>query len=67
MLAAAHTVITLGRDSNRPGAVLGITAVLHTWTRELEFHPHVHCIVMAGGLTADRRRWRPARQRHLFP
>jgi hypothetical protein len=64
--AAAQTLLTLGRDPNRLGAELGITAVLHTWTRELEFHPHVHCIVTAGGLTADRR-WRPARQRHLFP
>ena len=65
--AAAQTLLTLGRDPKRLGAELGITAVLHTWTRELEFHPHVHCIVTAGGLTADRRRWRPARQRHLFP
>ena len=65
--AAAETLLTLGRDPKRLGAELGITAVLHTWTRELEFHPHVHCIVTAGGLTADRRRWRPARQRHLFP
>jgi len=67
MRAAAQTLLTLGRDPKRLGAELGITAVLHTWTRELEFHPHVHCIVTAGGLTADRRRWRPARQRHLFP
>ena len=67
MRAAAQTLLTLGRDPKRLGAELGITAVLHTWTRELAFHPHVHCIVTAGGLTADRRRWRPARQRHLFP
>ena len=67
MRAAAQTLLTLGRDPKRLGAELGITAVLHTWTRELEFHPHVHCIVTAGGLTADHRRWRPARQRHLFP
>ena len=67
MRAAAQTLLTLGRDPKRLGAELGITAVLHTWTRELEFHPHVHCIVTAGGLPADRRRWRPARQRHLFP
>ena len=67
MRAAAQTLLTLGRDRNRLGAELGITAVLHFWTRELAFHPHVHCIVTAGGLTADRRRWRPARQRHLFP
>ena len=65
--AAAETLLTLGHDPKRLGAELGITAVLHTWTRELEFHPHVHCIVTAGGLTADRRRWRPAHQRHLFP
>jgi len=65
--AAAQTLLTLGHDPKRLGAELGITAVLHTWTRELEFHPHVHCIVTAGGLTADGRRWRPARQRHLFP
>jgi hypothetical protein len=65
--AAAQTLLALGHDSKRLGAELGVTAVLHTWTRELEFHPHVHCIVTAGGLTADRRRWRPARQRHLFP
>jgi hypothetical protein len=67
MRAAAQTLLTLGRDPKRLGAELGITAVLHTWTRALAFHPHVHCIVTAGGLTADRRRWRPARQRHLFP
>ena len=67
MRAAAQTLLTLGRDPKRLGAELGITAVLHTWTRELEFHPHVHCIVTAGGLSDDRRRWRPARQRHLFP
>ena len=65
--AAAQTLLTLGHDPQRLGVELGITAVLHTWTRELEFHPHVHCIVTAGGLTADRGGWRPARQRHLFP
>jgi hypothetical protein len=65
--AAAETLRALGRAPKRLGAELGMTAVLHTWTRELEFHPHVHCIVTAGGLTDDRCRWRPARQRHLFP
>ena len=65
--AAAQTLLTLGRDTKRLGAELGITTILHTWTRDLEFHPHVHGIVTAGGLATDRRRWRPARQRHLFP
>lgn len=65
--AAAQTLLTLGRDPARLGAHLGITSVLHTWTRELQFHPHVHCIVTGGGLTADRRNWQAARRRYLFP
>jgi len=40
--------------------------VLHTWTRELRFHPHAHCIVTAGGLD-EQGRWVPARSRFLFP
>src|SRR5947209_8616021 len=51
--AATQTLLTLGNDAQRLGAQLGITAVLHTWTRELEFHPHLHCIVTGGGLTQD--------------
>jgi hypothetical protein len=48
--AAAETLLDLGGDKNHLGGLLGITAVLHTWTRELDFHPHVHCIVTGGGL-----------------
>ncbi len=36
---------------------LGATLVLHTWTRELSFHPHVHCVVTAGGLRQDGEGW----------
>ena len=39
------------------GAQLGCLSVLHTWGRQLQFHPHVHCVVPAGGLRADRLRW----------
>ena len=48
------------------GARLGITAVLHTWTRELHFHPHIHCVVTGGGLSLDGTRWVP-HTRYLFP
>lgn len=65
--AAAHTLLDLGNDPARLGAQLGITAVLHTWTRELKFHPHVHCIVTGGGLSPAQDRWVPARSRYLFP
>ena len=65
--AATKTLLTLGEDPKRLGGQLGITAVLHTWTRELEFHPHLHCIVTGGGLSADGTTWIPARRKYLFP
>lgn len=40
------------------GAELGFLSVLHTWGRQLQYHPHVHCVVPAGGLSANRLRWR---------
>lgn len=51
----------------RMGARLGITAVLHTWTSALHLHPHVHCLVTAGGLSLDEQRWVPTREGYLFP
>jgi hypothetical protein len=63
--AAAQTLLQLGWD--RLGAQLGITAVLHTWTRQMLLHPHLHCIVTGGGLTRDGARWKRARRNYLFP
>lgn len=65
--AATKTLLTLGEDPKRLGGQLGITAVLHTWTRELEFHPHLHCIVTGGGLSPDGTSWKAARRKYLFP
>jgi len=62
--SAARTLLDFGRS--RLHAQLGVTAVLHTWTRELRFHPHAHCIVTAGGLD-EQGHWIPARSRFLFP
>ncbi|MBU1183498.1 MAG: transposase, partial [Proteobacteria bacterium] len=64
---AARTLLDLGDDPRRLGARLGITAVLHTWTRELLFHPHLHCIVTGGGLTPSGDTWLPLGRRYLFP
>jgi hypothetical protein len=64
---ASRTLLELGLDKDRLGAQLGITAVLHTWTRELAFHPHLHCIVTGGGLTPDGGAWSAASRRYLFP
>jgi hypothetical protein len=66
--AAADALKELARDPRHLGAEVGITAVLHTWTRELQFHPHVHCIVTSGGLSTDGARWVPGKSAaFLFP
>ncbi len=66
--SAAQTLLELGLDPARLGGRLGVTAVLHTWSRELWFHPHLHCIVTGGGLSLDGQRWVPARkQDYLLP
>lgn len=64
---ASRTVLQLGADPKRLGGRLGITAVLHTWTRTLLYHPHVHCIVTGGALDPTKTRWIRARHRYLFP
>ena len=65
--AASECLLDLGSDPKRLGGLLGITAVLHTWTRDLRFHPHLHCIVTGGGLNPEGNRWLKAREGYLFP
>jgi hypothetical protein len=65
--AASETLLELGRDEKQLGATLGITAVLHTWTRKLDFHPHLHCVVTGGGLHVDGNRWMASKPDFLFP
>src|SRR5690606_14877008 len=48
-------------------ATLGATLVLHTWTRELNYHPHIHAIVTAGGLSLDGTRFVHCHPTYLFP
>jgi Putative transposase/Transposase zinc-binding domain len=63
--AAEQTLQDAARS--RLHAQLGITAVLHTWTREMGLHPHLHCIVTGGGLSGDGTKWIAGRQDFLFP
>ncbi len=55
--AAAHTLIDLCRDPTHLGAEIGLSLVLHTWTRKLTFHPHLHGILPGGGLDTTADRW----------
>lgn len=63
--SASETLLELGET--RLHARLGVTMVLHTWTRELRFHPHVHALVTAGGLALDGAHWSPSNRKYLFP
>lgn len=65
---AAAAVQTLASDPQWVGGTVGILAVLHTWSRTLEYHPHAHLLVTAGGLAPDGVTWkRPAHPRFLMP
>jgi hypothetical protein len=65
--AAAETLLTIARDPKHLGAKIGFTAVLHTWGQTLLHHPHVHCVVPAGGLSLERDRWISAREGFFLP
>jgi hypothetical protein len=67
MSSAARTLLDLGKDPERLGGLLGITAILHTWSRSLAYHPHVHCIVTGGGLAPEGGRWFDTSKDYLFP
>ena len=63
--AASQTLLEIAADPRHLGARIGILAVLHTWSQSLQLHPHLHCLVPAGGLAFDNSRW-IATKRHRF-
>jgi len=60
--ASAQALQDLAQNPRRLGAQLGMLGVLHTWTRQLIYHPHLHYLVPGGGLSADGRAWVPTRR-----
>lgn len=66
--AATESLQKLARDPRFLGAArLGFTAVLHTWGRALAYHPHLHVLVPAGGLSDDGETWIASRPDFLVP
>lgn len=57
----------LAADPRFIGGQLGLVGVLHTWGRTLTYHPHVHYLIPAGGLSPEEHRWQPAREDFLLP
>jgi len=67
MQSAAASLQALAADPHYLGGMVGMLAVLHTWTRTLVYHPHVHCLVPGGALAPDGATWRAARGQYLVP
>ncbi len=63
---AWQSVQELVKDRKYLGVKSGTIAVLHTWGQNLHYHPHIHCLVPAGGLTANGK-WKKARKNYLVP
>lgn len=64
--AASETLRTIAADPRHLGARLGFLAVLHTWNQQMRHHPHLHCLIPAGGLAPDRSRWIRCRKRFFL-
>ena len=64
--AASQTLLTLAADPRRIGAQIGFLAVLHTWDQQMRAHPHLHCLVPAGGIAPDHSRWIHTRHPRFF-
>jgi hypothetical protein len=64
--ASAQTLIEIAADPRHLGAEIGFFSVLHTWNQKLQHHPHVHCVVAAGGLASDHTHWVRPRHPHFF-
>ncbi len=65
--ASSQGLQELGRNPKRLGAQMAMLGVLHTWSRTLVYHPHIHYLVPAGGLSLDERQWvRPRKPTYLL-
>jgi Putative transposase/Transposase zinc-binding domain len=65
--ASAETLLEVARDPRHLGAEIGFFSVLHTWSQKLTLHPHVHCVIPAGGLSLDHTHWVRSQNRFFLP
>jgi hypothetical protein len=65
--ASAETLLEVARDQRHLGAEIGFFSVLHTWNQRLSLHPHVHCVIPAGGLSLDHTHWVTLPNRFFLP
>ena len=64
--ASAETLLEVARDPRHLGAEIGFFSVLHTWSQKLSLHPHVHCVIPAGGFSLDHTHWVKSRSQFFL-
>jgi len=65
--ATSKTILTLSMDKKFLGGQPGFTTVLHTWGRNLQFHPHIHCIVAGGCLSTNKNSFIKSKETFFLP
>ena len=65
-VCACGTLKDFGTNPKNLGADIGMTAVLHTHNRRLDFHPHIHVVVPGGGVDKARKQWKKKKGKYLF-
>ena len=64
--AVSETLLELGWDKKYLGAEIGFMAILHTWGQNMYFHPHIHCIIPAGGID-KLGKWKNSKKKFFIP
>lgn len=64
--AVAETLRELSADKKYLGAQIGFLSTLHTWSQDLHYHPHIHAMILAGGLT-ELNQWRSSSKKFFIP
>ena len=65
--ASAATLLQVAADRHHLGAEIGVLSILHTWGQNLLLHPHIHCVIPAGGISPDHQRWVHVRYPFFLP
>lgn len=65
--SVASTLKDFGLNSKQLGGAIGMTMVLHTNSRRLDYHPHIHAVIPGGAIDIGRRFWRKVKGKYLFP
>src|SRR6266516_2699810 len=65
--ASAQSLLEIASHPKHLGAEIGVISILHTWGQNLLLHPHIHCVIPAGGLSPDHQRWIRPRYPFFLP